>query len=112
MLSNNLSVLLVEDNYQIATQIVDFLTDKGLSVDYANAAKPALALMEEANFDLVILDLMLPDMDGYELCRVLKDKADKHLPILMLTARDDDFDKAPAGRLFRTDFLFLFDSEY
>ncbi len=100
-----LSVLLVEDNREIAGQIIDYLEEKGFTMDYAATGKAALQLMEHSSFDLVILDLMLPDTDGYGLCETLKQKADNHLPVLMLTARDSLNDKLHGFEVGADDYL-------
>lgn len=100
-----LSILLVEDNHDIANQIIEFLTDAGMLVDYAHSGKTALALMETQAFELVILDLMLPDIDGYCLCKLLKEKSQHHLPVLMLTARDSLGDKLQGFEMGADDYL-------
>ncbi len=104
-MSETLSILLVEDNRDIAGQIVDFLSGKGAIVDYAHCGQAAVVLMEKHSYDLVILDLMLPDIDGYQLCGQLKELANKHLPILMLTARDSLNDKLQGFQVGADDYL-------
>lgn len=103
--SNKLTVLLVEDNHAIAQQLIDYLIGQGMSVDYADNGKRAIALVAEHVFDLVILDLMLPDADGYTLCAELKELASSHLPILMLTARDSLADKLQGFEVGADDYL-------
>lgn len=104
-MEHKLSVLLVEDNQDIASQIIEFLTDKGLVVDYAFSGKMALSLISEQTFDLVILDLMLPDIDGYQLCGQLKEASQSYLPVLMLTARDSLTDKIQGFEVGADDYL-------
>lgn len=104
-MNNKLSVLLVEDNQDIAQQILGYLSDKGMVVDYAYSGKEALSLIKEQLFDLVILDLMLPDIDGYQLCGQLKEAVEHHLPILMLTARDSLTDKIKGFEMGADDYL-------
>lgn len=105
MSKNKISVLLVEDNQEIAKQIVTYLEQKGVMVDYAASGKVALNLIQNNMFDLVILDLMLPDADGYQLCGQLKAYANHHLPVLMLTARDSLNDKLHGFEKGADDYL-------
>jgi DNA-binding response OmpR family regulator len=81
-------ILLVEDNQQLAEQLCDFLQEKGMVVDYAADGRTALALLKNQHFDVVILDLTLPDMDGLTICNFIKAELATNIPVLMLTARD------------------------
>lgn len=85
-------VLLVEDHRDIAAMICDFLESQSFSVDYAADGHTALRLAGQQIYDAVILDLMLPDIDGLEVCRRLR-SARVEAPLLMLTARDTLADK-------------------
>lgn len=105
MLSKHLSILLVEDNHALAHQIMDFFEGKSIVMDYASNGKEATQLIAQVNFDLVILDLMLPDIDGYQLCCQLKNQTSSHLPILMLTARDSLQDKLRGFEVGADDYL-------
>lgn len=87
-------VLLVEDNGTIAAQVTSFLEGVGWTVDYASSGGQGLALARADIFDVLVLDLNLPDMDGLAVCRSLKAELDYNLPVLMLTARDAFEDKA------------------
>ena len=89
-----MKVILVEDNGTIAAQLVGFFEGLGWSVDYARNGGLGIALASESVFDVMILDLNLPDIDGLEVCRQLKNSLDYNLPVLMLTARDAFEDKA------------------
>src|ERR671915_333268 len=80
-------VLLVEDESQIADFIVRGLSEQGHAVDVASDGHDALYWNEVAEFDVIILDVMLPDLDGVEVCRTLRHKG-VSTPILMLTAKD------------------------
>lgn len=95
----------MEDNQALAQQVLDFLSDKAIVMDYACNGKEALQLMAQSRFDLVILDLMLPDIDGYQLCSLLKEQAESHLPVLMLTARDSLQDKVHGFEMGADDYL-------
>jgi len=81
-------VLIVEDNSEIATNIGAYLEAKGHTVDFAADGITGLHLAVTNNYNVIILDLMLPGMDGLEVCRKLRESSLEHIPVLMLTARD------------------------
>lgn len=83
-----LSILLVEDNITIAAQLTEFLEGHGWQVDYASRGGQGIQLALSHVYDLVILDLTLPDIDGLSVCKAIKAQAAVNLPVLMLTARD------------------------
>jgi DNA-binding response OmpR family regulator len=83
-----MKILVVEDNTDIAANIVDYFEDKGYIVDYAADGITGLHFAVTNDFDVIILDLMLPGMDGLDVCKKLRKEANKSTPILMLTARD------------------------
>ncbi len=89
-----MNILLVEDNTTIATQVTTFLEGLGWSVDYAATGDQGTALALASVYDVMILDLTLPDTDGLEVCRAVKGQCSYNLPVLMLTARDAFEDKA------------------
>jgi len=80
-------ILLVEDEPQIADFIARGLSEDGHSVDIARDGEEALEWPSAADFDIIILDVMLPSIDGIEVCRTLRGQG-LRMPILMLTARD------------------------
>ena len=86
-------VLLVEDNRGIAEMVGEFLERRGYSVDYASDGITGLRLAIAEAYDVIVLDLMLPGIDGLDLCRKLRTEAKKSTPVLMLTARDTLDDK-------------------
>ena len=86
-------ILLVEDNRGISEMVGEFLERRGYSLDYASDGVTGLHLAVSNSYDVIILDLMLPGMDGLELCRRLRGDAKKSTPVLMLTARDTLDDK-------------------
>ena len=86
-------VLVVEDNRTLSEMIGEYLEGRGFDVDYAGDGVDGYRLATENNYDVVVLDLMLPRMDGIELCRRLRSEARKSTPVLMLTARDTLDDK-------------------
>ena len=83
-------VLLVEDNITTQQTVALFLSDTGYRVACAATAGNGLALHREKPFDLIVLDLMLPDMDGLQVCRVLRQQSS--VPIVVLTARTTEDD--------------------
>src|SRR6478752_9686576 len=81
-------VLVIEDNNDIATNIGDYLEDRGHVVDFAGDGVTGLHLAVVNDFDTIVLDLTLPGMDGLEVCKKLRTEGRKQTPVLMLTARD------------------------
>lgn len=84
------SILLVEDDRRIRTSLRLVLEDEGNAVEEAESAEAALEVIDRRSVDVAIVDLMLPGMDGFELCRRLRATSD--LAILILTARSDSHD--------------------
>jgi DNA-binding response OmpR family regulator len=87
------TLLLVEDHRDIAESIVDFLEPRGYAVDYAADGVTGLHLAVTNSYDVIVLDIMLPGIDGLSVCRKLREEARRDTPILMLTARDTLEDK-------------------
>lgn len=99
-------ILLIEDNAEIASNVVDFFQSRGHIVDFTIMGKDALKLLEQVEFDVVILDLMLPDTDGMQVCRKIRsDPIYARIPILMLTARDTLEDKLLGFKAGADDYL-------
>lgn len=88
-----LRILVVEDNLDLAANLVDFLEGRGHLADAAGDGVTGLKLAAANDYDIVVLDIMLPGIDGLELCRRLRGEVGKLTPILMLTARDATEDK-------------------
>jgi DNA-binding response OmpR family regulator len=88
-----LKVLVVEDNADLAANIVDYLEEHGHTVDTAQNGLTGLKLATTGEFDVIVLDLMLPGMDGLALCESLRNQGGKQTPVLMLTARGTLEDK-------------------
>jgi DNA-binding response OmpR family regulator len=98
-------ILLIEDNHDIAAMVGEHLEQSGHEVDYAADGITGLHLAVTEDADLIILDLMLPGMDGLEVCRKLREEAAKSTPILMLTARDTIEDKVAGLDAGADDYL-------
>ena len=84
-------ILLVEDNRQIAEMVGEFLERRGYSVDFAQDGVSGLHLAVSNSYDVVVLDLMLPGIDGLEVCRRLR--AQWPIPVVMLTALGEETDR-------------------
>lgn len=92
-------VLVVEDERKIATYVKRGLEEQGYAVDIAYTGREALDWVETVEFDLIVLDILLPEMDGLTVCRILRERGNR-VPILMLTARaavDDRVNGLDAG---------------
>src|SRR3569833_4690587 len=97
-------ILLIEDDPLVASGIIAGLRIHALTVDHVNCARTAEAALQTGNFDLVILDLGLPDKDGMTLLRQWR-KAGHSLPVLILTARDAIEDRVAGLRAGADDYL-------
>ncbi|MFT3805862.1 response regulator transcription factor [Arenimonas sp.] len=86
-------ILLVEDNRSLSEMVGEYLESRGFGVDYASDGLDGYRLAVENGYDVIVLDLMLPRLDGLDLCRRLRNEAKKATPVLMLTARDTLSDK-------------------
>lgn len=101
----NASLLLVEDHQDIAEMIYDYFETCGYVVDYAADGITGLHLAVSNDYDVIILDLMLPGLDGVELCTKLRNEAHKTTALLMLTARDTLHDKVAGLDAGADDYL-------
>ena len=96
-------ILIVDDDPHIRELARVFLQNEGFGVDEAVDGVDALAKLEAITVDMVILDIMMPNMDGWELCRVLRESYD--FPLLMLTAKGETDDKVQGFQLGTDDYL-------
>jgi DNA-binding response OmpR family regulator len=99
-----LFLLLVEDNFDLAETIVQYLELEGMTCDHAASAEAGLNLAGENDYDLLLLDIMLPRMSGLDMCEALR-KRGRDTPILMLTARDTLDDKLAGFKSGTDDYL-------
>jgi DNA-binding response OmpR family regulator len=97
------TVLVVEDEASIASFVAAYLKNAGYAVRTTASGAEALKLVASEKPALVVLDLMLPDMDGVEVCKRIRQSTD--LPVLMLTARDEDVDKIIGLEVGADDYL-------
>lgn len=96
-------ILIVEDEAAIADLEKDYLELSGFEVEVANDGQVGLEKAMNQNYDLVILDLMLPGVDGFEICRQVR--AEKNTPIIMVSAKKDDIDKIRGLGLGADDYM-------
>jgi DNA-binding response OmpR family regulator len=104
-MSPALDILIVEDNPALARNIADYLEPLGHRLDFAEDGRAGLALALSRPFDVVVLDVALPLMDGLNVCQALRDQAERHVPVLMLTARDTLEDKLDGFQSGADDYL-------
>ncbi len=98
------TILLVEDEAAIATFVQTALEREGFAVEVVEDGQQALARVNQGLPDLIILDLMLPGVDGLEVCRAVR-RMPTYVPIIMLTARDEDVDKVVGLELGADDYI-------
>ncbi len=96
-------ILMIDDDNRLAGMVQDYLAGAGFRVTVAGTGRDGEALLKRETFDAVILDLMLPDADGLDLCRRLRATSD--VPILMLTARGEPMDKVVGLEIGADDYL-------
>ncbi len=96
-------ILLIEDDPRLAEMVKNYLGEAGFSVSVAGNGATGIALAARETFDALVLDLMLPDMDGLEVCRRVSARGET--PILMLTARGDAMDRVVGLEMGADDYL-------
>ncbi len=97
-------ILVVEDDPAILTGLVDLLQGEGFAVEQAMDGAAALARHAEARPDLVLLDVMIPEKNGYEVCREIR-RTDASTPVIMLTAKGEEVDKVVGLELGADDYV-------
>ncbi len=99
-------LLLIDDDEHLGPPLAAFFKRHGLDMQHATKPSTGLALLQGGGFDAAILDVMLPEMDGFELCRTIRRSSDiNNLPIVMLTARGDVMDRVVGLELGADDYL-------
>ncbi len=96
-------ILLIEDDHRLAEMVRDYLGGSDFDVTIAPSGTEGLALQRQRGFDAILLDIMLPDMDGLEVCRTLR--ANDTVPILMLTAKGEPMDRIVGLEIGADDYL-------
>ncbi|OQX79441.1 MAG: DNA-binding response regulator [Candidatus Omnitrophica bacterium 4484_70.1] len=97
-------ILVVEDDTSILTGLVDLLSGEGYEVSSAQDGSQALKLYDKEKPDLILLDIMIPEKSGYDVCREIR-KKDTTIPILMLTAKGQEVDKVVGLELGADDYI-------
>ena len=96
-------ILMIEDDAHLAAMVSEYLAGNGFEVTVAPRGEKGLSLLAGGAFQAVLLDVMLPDLDGFEVCRRIRARTDT--PVLMLTARGDDTDRIVGLELGADDYL-------
>ena len=102
----NSRLLLVDDDTRLATMVGDYLGAAGFETEHAGSLAAGRERLAASSYDALVLDLMLPDGDGLDLCRELRaNPRTRHLPLLMLTARGEPLDRIVGLELGADDYL-------
>jgi DNA-binding response OmpR family regulator len=96
-------ILLIEDDQRLARMVADYLGEAGFRASIAGSAAEAQRQLKREQYDAVVLDLMLPDMDGLQLCQRIR--AGSNIPLMMLTARGDPLDRVVGLEIGADDYL-------
>ena len=99
-----LNILIVEDDVNIASGLVQLMKLEGFKAQSAHDGLQGLEAYKNGGFDLLIVDIMMPVMDGYELCKNIR-KIDSEIPIIFLSAKNDEIDKVIGLELGADDFI-------
>lgn len=97
------NILVVDDEKEIADLVEWYLSNEGYCVHVCHDGKQALQAIEQKSLDLAILDVMLPDMDGFTLCKKIRERW--HYPVIMLTAKVEDIDKIKGLTIGADDYI-------
>ncbi|MCB0279291.1 MAG: response regulator transcription factor, partial [Calditrichaeota bacterium] len=98
-----IKILIVEDDQKIANLLITYFKRESWTYDHAITGKIAQHLINENYYSLIILDLMLPEIDGTQLCREIREKSD--IPIIMITAKDTESDKISGLTIGADDYI-------
>lgn len=97
------SILVVEDDFNIQELIVEFLSSQGYRVDYANDGVEGVQKFKQGNYDLIILDVMMPNLDGHSACKMIRKTS--NVPIIFLTALNDESNQIKGFELECDDYI-------
>jgi two-component system, OmpR family, response regulator len=103
-MNKNVSILLAEDDENLGTLLNTFLKNKGYQVELARNGKSALEKFNDGNYDFLVLDVMMPEMDGFTVAQEVRE-VDKNVPILFLTAKSMKEDKLKGFSIGADDYL-------
>ena len=99
----NTSILVMEDDASIQELIVEFLKAEGYDVDYASDGLEGIQLFKKKEYDLVLLDIMMPNLDGYSVCKMIRQNS--NVPIIFLTALNEETDQLKGFELECDDYI-------
>ncbi|MDD4802071.1 MAG: response regulator transcription factor [Syntrophomonas sp.] len=99
----NIRILIIDDEELIRDLIKEYISLEGYSIDEAADGREAIELFKQNNYELIILDVMMPKMDGWSVCREIRKTS--QVPIIMLTARGEEYDKLLAFELGVDDYI-------
>ncbi|MGB0835842.1 MAG: response regulator transcription factor [Psychrobium sp.] len=105
MQQRKLKILVIEDNHDISLNIADYFQQQGAVLDFADNGELGLTLATTEHYDCIILDLMLPKLDGIAVCQQVRERATRPIPIIMMTARDTLDDKRLGFGVGADDYL-------
>ena len=97
------SILVMEDDPNIQELIVEFLRAEGYKVDYASDGLEGIQLFKESKYDLVLLDIMMPNLDGYSVCKMIRQSS--QVPVIFLTAMNEEVDQLRGFDLECDDYI-------
>ena len=101
----NSSILVIEDDSNIQELISEFLSAEGYQVDTANDGLEGIQKFKQGSYDLVILDIMMPNLDGYGVCKMIRKSSS--VPIIFLTALNDEGDQLKGFDLLYNKTIFI-----
>ena len=84
----NTSILVIEDDFNIQELIVEFLGSQGYNVDFASDGLEGISKFKQGDYDLIILDIMMPNLDGYSVCKMIRKNS--KIPIIFLSALNEE----------------------
>ncbi|MED9946698.1 MAG: response regulator, partial [Peptacetobacter hiranonis] len=99
----NSSILVIEDDASIQDLITEFLSAEGYNVDAANDGVEGIQKFKENNYDLIILDIMMPNLDGYGVCKMIRKTSS--VPIIFLTALNQESDQLKGFEIECDDYI-------
>jgi two-component system, sensor histidine kinase and response regulator len=105
-MNEDINILVVDDNQENLKVISSFLKEKNYRIALAIDGKSAFKVLEDNKIDLILLDIMMPGMDGFEVCRLLKEKPEtKDIPVIFLTARTETDDVVRGFQIGGVDYI-------
>lgn len=105
MESRPIKILVVDDEWNMRNLMKMYLQNQGWLISEASDGKEAIEMIKKESFHLMILDIMMPGMDGWEVCRHVREEEENDIPILLLTARNETKDKVQGLNLGADDYL-------